>query len=161
MVLWPPAGASGKLSLPNRGEVNLNSMQEQEAFARLNGCLPPQSEFKHHWPWALDLIKRHVETVLTDHALALQVEFTETLGITFAAYMFGCVGYFTSDPRNIEAITNSRFQGSLRLFLEVRQVPRGLRDKYRYWTRLSSSRLLSLPRRRHLHAGWSAVEAFP
>ncbi|KAF8853501.1 cytochrome P450 [Acephala macrosclerotiorum] len=67
-------------------------------------------EFKHRWPWALDLIKSHVATMLTDHALALQVEFTKSLGITFAAYMFGCVGYFTSDPRNIEAITTSRFQ---------------------------------------------------
>jgi len=59
----------------------------------------------------MDLIWRHVATVLTDHALALQVEFTETVGLTFAAYVFGRVGYFTSDPRNIEAITNSRFQG--------------------------------------------------
>lgn len=41
----------------------------------------------------------------------LQVDFTESMGITFAAYMFGLVGYFTSDPRNIKAITETRFQG--------------------------------------------------
>lgn len=90
----------------------INISQEEAAFANVHGCQPPQSEFKHRWPWALDLIKRHVETVLTDHALMLQVEFTESLGITFAAYMFGLVGYFTSDPRNIKAITETRFQGA-------------------------------------------------
>jgi hypothetical protein len=90
----------------------INGTQEEAAFANIHGCQPPQSEFKHRWPWALDLIKRHVETVLTDHALMLQVEFTESLGITFAAYMFGLVGYFTSDPRNIKAITETRFQGA-------------------------------------------------
>ncbi|ETI27782.1 hypothetical protein G647_00231 [Cladophialophora carrionii CBS 160.54] len=40
----------------------------------------------------------------------LQVEFTESPGMTFAAYMFGVVGCFTSDPRNIKAITETRFQ---------------------------------------------------
>jgi hypothetical protein len=92
--------------------VYINRLQEEAEFARVNGCEPPQSEFKHQWPWALDLVKRHVETVLTDHALMLQVEFTESLGITFAAYMFGLVGYFTSDPRNIKAITETCFQGA-------------------------------------------------
>lgn len=136
-----------------------NNVQEQEAFATLHGCLPPHSEFKHQWPWALDLIKRHVATVLTDHALALQVEFTEILGINFAAYMFGCVGYFTLDPRNIEAITNSRFQGTSNFFLEFARFW-SLRKNIRHMSRLSSSCLLSIAWRRHLHAGWSAMEAF-
>jgi hypothetical protein len=134
-------------------------VQEQQAFARLHGCLPPHSEFKHRWPWALDLIKRHVGIVLTDHALALQVEFTETLGITFAAYMFGCVGYFTSDPRNIEAITTSRFQGVYSSFLIFARFL-SLRKNIRHRPRLSSSCLLSVPWRGYLHAGWSAMEAF-
>ncbi|KIY00210.1 uncharacterized protein Z520_03895 [Fonsecaea multimorphosa CBS 102226] len=34
------------------------------------------------------------------------------MGITFAAYMFGLVGYFTSDPRNIKAITETHFQAA-------------------------------------------------
>ena len=59
----------------------------------------------------------NIETVLTDHALMLQVEFTESLCITFAAYMFGLVGYFTSDPLNIKAITETRFQGASTLLL--------------------------------------------
>ena len=49
---------------------------------------------------------------MTNHALMLQVEFTESLGITFAARMFGLIGYFTSDPHNIRAITETRFQGA-------------------------------------------------
>lgn len=89
-----------------------NGAQEEASFATIHGCQLPTSEFKHRWPWALDLIKRHVGTVLTDHALMLQVEFTGILSITFAAYMFGLVGYFTSDPRNIKAITETRFQGA-------------------------------------------------
>ncbi len=96
----------------DRKAACIDGSQEEEAFADVHGCQPPQSEFKHRWPWALDLIKRHVETVLTDHALMLQVEFTESLGITFGAYTFGLVGYFTSDPRNIKAITETRFQGA-------------------------------------------------
>ena len=76
-----------------------------------------QSVFHHRWPWALDLVKRHVGTVLTDHALMLQVRFTEGFGLTFAAYMFDRVGYFTSDPRDIKAITETRFQGTSLLLL--------------------------------------------
>jgi hypothetical protein len=119
-----------------------NNMQEQEAFAMLHGCLPPHSEFKHRWPWALDLIKSHVATMLTDHALALQVEFTESFGMTFAAYLFGCVGYFTSDPRNIEAITTSRFQGAYNSLL---RFARFMRQNIRHRTWVSSPRLLSVP----------------
>lgn len=89
-----------------------NAAQEEAEFSKVHGCQPPLDEYKHRWPWALDLIKRHVETVLTDHALMLQVEFTESMGINWAAHMFGLMGYFTSDPRNIKAITETRFQGA-------------------------------------------------
>lgn len=57
-------------------------------------------------------MKSHFGTVLTNHALMLPVDFTESIGITFAAYLFGLVGYITSDPRNIKAITETRFQGA-------------------------------------------------
>ena len=119
-------------------------VQEQEMFAKIHGCLPPQSEFKHKWPWALDLIARHVGTVLTDHALALQLEVTENLGITFAAYMFGRVGYFTSDPRNIEAITTSRFQGLCNSFRSATFL--SLTNSVRLWARLPSPCFLPFPR---------------
>lgn len=90
--------------------VCIDNAQEEVTFAEINRCEASQSVFNHRWPWALELIMRHVRTVLTDHALMLQVEFTEDFGVTFAAYTFGWVGYFTSDPRNIQAITETRFK---------------------------------------------------
>jgi hypothetical protein len=55
---------------------------------------------------ALHLIWRHAGTVLTDKA---QVEFTERLRIIQVSYIFGTVGYFTSDPRDVRAITETHF----------------------------------------------------
>ena len=135
-----------------------NDVQEEDTFAKLHGCQPPQSEFKHRWPWALDLIKRHVGTVLTDHALMLQVEFTETLGITFAAYMFCLVGYFTSDPRNIKAITETRFQGRSR---PTSQESRITDWRPRYGSGRATACLLPILRRGNLHSRWSSLEALP
>lgn len=45
----------------------IDDAQEEAEFSRLHGCQPPLDEYKHRWPWALDLIKRHVDVVSGIH----------------------------------------------------------------------------------------------
>ena len=141
----------------DRTAAYVNGVQEEEAFANLHGCQPPQSEFKHRWPWALDLIKKHVQTVLTDHALMLQVEFTESLGITLPRT---CLVWLGTSPRILATSKPSQ-----RHVFKVRQPccrirPRVTDSGLRYESRSAKACLLPILWRGHLHPRWSGLEAF-
>lgn len=42
---------------------------------------------------------------------AIQAEHIEPLGPTWDNYLFGLQGFFTTDPKNIEFINSTRFEG--------------------------------------------------
>ena len=43
----------------------------------------------------------------------IQAEHIEPLGTTWDNYLFGLQGFFTTDPKNIEFMNSTRFEGML------------------------------------------------
>lgn len=62
---------------------------------------------------ALDVFKRQYDALKAGNLLAFQAEyFDETkVGQTFEVKLLGRVGYFTTDPKNLEAILCTNFEG--------------------------------------------------
>jgi hypothetical protein len=66
----------------------------------------------YKWPFALDVLKRQYDALPSQRLLAFQSQFFDRLGPNMKIMLFGQAGYMTMDPRNIEAILSTRFEGS-------------------------------------------------
>ena len=67
--------------------------------------------FPYKWPFALDLLYRQYQVNKTQRLLAFQTQFFDKLGPTIEFRLFGDVGFFTFDPKNVEAILSTNFEG--------------------------------------------------
>lgn len=82
-------------------------------FGEGRGCLPIQKKLPYKWPLALDVFKRQYDAMVSGNLLAFQAEYFDqnNVGQTFQVNLLGKVGYFTTDPKNIEAIVSTNFEG--------------------------------------------------
>lgn len=68
--------------------------------------------FPYKWPWALDLLYQQYKVNKRQRLLAAQTPFFDELGPNIEMRLFGDVGYLTFDPRNIEAVVSTNFEGT-------------------------------------------------
>lgn len=69
------------------------------------------TEFPYKWPWALDLLYTQYQVNKTQKLLAAQTPYFDKLGPNIELRLFGDVGFLTFDPKNIEAILSTNFEG--------------------------------------------------
>jgi hypothetical protein len=87
--------------------------QTDKIFGERNGCMAIERRLPYKWPLALDVFKRQYDALVSGHLLAFQADYFEkaAVGQTFEVKLLGKVGYFTTDPKNLEAILLTRFEG--------------------------------------------------
>ncbi|CAF9919516.1 MAG: hypothetical protein HETSPECPRED_004023 [Heterodermia speciosa] len=99
-----------KRAIQNRVRPRRSHAAADEAFAAKNGCKPVRSVFPYKWPFALDLLYRQYQVNKTQRLLAFQTQFFDRLGSTIEFRLFGDIGFFTFNPKNIEAILSTNFE---------------------------------------------------
>jgi hypothetical protein len=67
----------------------------------------------YKWPLALDILKRQYDALPDQHLLAFQSPYIEKMP-NMELHLFGNVGYLTADPKNVEAILHTNFEGAKR-----------------------------------------------
>ncbi|KAG9228053.1 cytochrome P450 [Amylocarpus encephaloides] len=94
-----------------------NKYEADTLFSEEHGCKPLKKRLPYRWPLALDVFKRQYDALMAGKLLASQAEFFDEtqVGQTFEVKLLGRVGYFTTDPKNIEAIVSTHFEGNMPL----------------------------------------------
>lgn len=67
----------------------------------------------YKWPLALDVLKRQYDALPDQRLLAFQSQYFIKHGANMELKLFGAVGYMTIDPKNVEALLSSRFEGMI------------------------------------------------
>ncbi|KAH7324595.1 cytochrome P450 [Stachybotrys elegans] len=99
-----------------------NGRQKQKklemAIVEQFDCKPVVPFVPYKWPLALDLLKRQYDILVSSHTFEGFTPYFDIAG-TVCVHFFGQKGYFTTDPDNVEAILNTKFEdyvlGSRRL----------------------------------------------
>jgi hypothetical protein len=94
-------------------QASLTWYQADTVFGEQHGCMLIQKRLPYKWPLALDAFKRQYDALMAGNLLAFQSEYFEEtqVGQTFQVKLLGRVGYFTTDPQNLEAILSTNFEG--------------------------------------------------
>lgn len=66
------------------------------------------------WPLGLDILKRQYDALPSQKMLEFQTQFFDKLGPNMTFSFLGNVGYLIADPKNIECILSTRFEGTRR-----------------------------------------------
>ncbi|KAM0281820.1 hypothetical protein ACHAQH_003309 [Verticillium albo-atrum] len=82
--------------------------QEEQAFAARHGCQPVLARLPYKWPFAIDLLKHQYDALPGGRLLDFQTKYLATAP-TILINILG-EGYILTDPVNIEAVLNSRFE---------------------------------------------------
>lgn len=67
----------------------------------------------YKWPLALDILKRQYDALPDQRLLAFQSPYMEKMP-NMKLHLLGNVGYMTTDPKNVEAILLTNFEGAHR-----------------------------------------------
>jgi hypothetical protein len=70
-----------------------------------------ETRLPYKWPLGLDLLKMQYDALPSQRLLAFQSQFFDQCGLNMEIVLFGNVGYLTMDPKNIEAILSTKFEG--------------------------------------------------
>ena len=133
-------------------------VQADDAFGAQHGCKPMGAKLPYQWPFALDLLKRQYDANKTQRLLAFQTPYFDKLGPNIELRLFGAVGYLTFDPKNLEAILSTKFEGLLPKSGNLALKMANHLPRLRTWIPEPCSTVLS--GRRYLHTGWTPLEAF-
>ena len=82
----------------------------QNALKHEQKCLPPPT-LPYKWPLGLDLVLEAFNADRSGEILTFFVSLVERTGINFEQIIFNARGIDTVDPRNIEAVLSTQFQG--------------------------------------------------
>lgn len=89
-----------------------------EALAEQHNCKPVFSRVPYKWPLALDVLKIQYDALFSNHTFEKMSEYFDIAG-TVRIDVFGVMGFFTTDPENVETILSTQFEdyglGSRRL----------------------------------------------
>jgi hypothetical protein len=88
-------------------------IQVDRAFGDQHGCLPMETVLPYRWPLALDILKRQYDALPDQRLLAFQSPYIEKMP-NMKLHLLGSVGYMTTDPKNVEAILHTNFEGANR-----------------------------------------------
>lgn len=75
-----------------------------------------ESRLPYKWPFALDILKLQYDALPSQRLLAFQSKYFDRVGQNMTFNLFGKTGYMTTDPKNIEAILCTYFEGSTSTF---------------------------------------------
>ncbi|KAF9875098.1 cytochrome P450 CYP4/CYP19/CYP26 subfamilies protein [Colletotrichum karsti] len=81
---------------------------EEDALAAQHGCQPVKATLPYKWPFAIDLLKLQYDALPQCRMLEFQTKYF-SMASTIRMDILG-TGYIITDPVNIEAILNSRFE---------------------------------------------------
>ena len=141
-----------------------NEIQRETEWGARHGCQPMGERIPYRWPLALDLLKEQYDANKDKHLFASQTKYFDKYGPNFAFTLLGNQGLLTFDPKNVEAILVTHFEGaycSIGCGLPKMGVSSLMvTNPCRLPTRSSKRCSLLLPWRRHLHPRWRPVEAF-
>ncbi len=96
-----------------------HSVKAITAFGVQHGCQPIVHEFPTKWPLGLDVLKAQFVAIKDHRLLAYQQPFIDELGPNFVMRLLGSWGYATTDPKNVEAILSTRFEGAQACMLQA------------------------------------------
>ena len=94
--------------LPSK--LTLNT-QADTVFGNQHGCQPTAVRFPVKWPFGIDVLRAQVAAIAENRFFAYQKPFIDDLGPNFTVTMLGRTGYTTIDPKNLEAVLSTRFEG--------------------------------------------------
>jgi hypothetical protein len=86
-------------------------LQVDKAFGEQHGCLPMETVLPYKWPLSLDILKRQYNALPSQRLLAFQTQYFDRMGANMKLMLFGRVSYITTDPKNIEALLSTQFEG--------------------------------------------------
>lgn len=66
----------------------------------------------YKWPLALDILKRQYDALPDQRILLFQSQFFDKIGPNMTFKLLGSQGYLTADPKNVESILSTKFEGS-------------------------------------------------
>ena len=103
------------VNLRNFASASLTWYQADIVFGERHGCMPIQKRLPYKWPLALDVFKRQYDALVAGNVLDFQAEYFDKtkVGQTFEVKLLGRIGYFTTDPKNLEAILSTNFEGKM------------------------------------------------
>lgn len=68
-------------------------------------------QFPVKWPFGIDVLRAQLVALADNRLFAYQQPFIGHLGPNFKIKMLGATGYTTIDPKNLEAMLSTRFEG--------------------------------------------------
>ena len=91
-----------------------------------------KTKVPYKWPFALDLLKRQYDANSDKRLMKFQSQYFDKLVANFEINLFGNSGYISTDPRTVETLLATNFEGK-----ETRSVERRIwRSKKRGRLRL-------------------------
>lgn len=86
--------------------------EADKVFGERHGCMPIQKRLPYKWPLALNVFKKQYDALVARNLLDFQAEYFDKtkMGQTFEVKLLGRIGYFTTDPKNLEAILSTDFE---------------------------------------------------
>ena len=69
-----------------------------------------ETKLPYKWPFALDILKRQYDALPSQRLLAFQTQYIEKMP-NMELGLFGVKGYLVTDPRNVESLLSTRFEG--------------------------------------------------
>ena len=83
-----------------------------------------KARFPSRWPFGLDVLYAQYNAIKDNRLLAFQQRYLDDLGPNLELQILGSVGYTTLDPKNVEAVLSSHFEGTPGIIIvEDNQVP--------------------------------------
>lgn len=70
-----------------------------------------ETALPYRWPFALDVLKKQYDALPSQRLLTFQSQYFDEIGPNMRLGLFGQDGYMTIDPKNIETILSTHFEG--------------------------------------------------
>ena len=98
-------------------------------FGNQHGCQPITEQIPAKWPLGIDVLRAQLAAIADNRLFAYQQPFIDSLRPTFMIKMLGATGYTTIDPKNLEAMLSTRFEGNLHSVKRGLAVPNCFADR--------------------------------
>lgn len=80
-------------------------------FAEKHGCQPAKSRLPYKWPLAIDVLKNGFAAAQEKKLVAFITDYVEDMNSTAEICLLGGEGLVTFEPKNIEALLSTQFEG--------------------------------------------------
>lgn len=80
-------------------------------FGKQHGCQPAMSKIPYNWPLAIDVLKNGFSAAREKKLVSFITNYIRDMHTTAEICILGGRGYVTFEPKNIEALLSSQFEG--------------------------------------------------